>query len=171
MNAADGRSTAGACGLGVPQTAAGVAAARAAGREPDRPCVVVAAVATTAIRGGVDPLTVTRHGEIVLVRAGARAERVTLRAPLAEACERAASHGVALAVGVSTVQQGLSNLSAAYREASQALRRVARCGGVLSLPDLSAFEFLTLRNDAVARRPLPPEIERFVAETARTAAG
>jgi hypothetical protein len=44
---------------------------------------------------------------------------VALRAPLAEACERAASHGVALAVGVSTVQQGLSNLSAAYREASQ----------------------------------------------------
>ena len=96
---------------------------------------------------------------------------MALRAPLAKACERAASHGVPLAVGVSTVQQGLSNLSAAYREASQALRRVAGCGGVLSLPDLSAFEFLTLRNDAVARRPLPPEIERFVAETARPAAG
>ena len=181
MNAADGRSTAGACGLGVPQTAAGVAVARAAGREPDRPCVVVAAVATTAsaddgalpqaartlagaIRGRVDPLTVTRHGEIVLVRVGAREERVALRAPLAEACERAASQGVRLAVGVSTVQQGLSNLSAAYREASQALRRVAGSGGVLSLPDLSAFEFLTLRNDAVARRLIPPEIERFVAE-------
>ena len=181
MNAADGRSTAGACGLGVPQTAAGVAAARAAGLEPDRPCVVVAAVATTApaddgalpqaaralagaIRGRVDPLTVTRHGEIVLVRAGAREERVALRAPLAEACERAASQGVALAVGVSTVQHGLANLSAAYREASQALRRVAGSGGVLSLPDLSAFEFLTLRNDEVARRLIAPEIERFVAE-------
>ena len=181
MNAADGRSTAGACGLGVPQTAAGVAVARAAGREPERPCVVVAAVATTAsaddgalpqaartlagaIRGRVDPLTVTRHGEIVLVRVGAREERVALRAPLAEACERAASQGVRLAVAVSTVQQGLSNLSAAHREASQALRRIAGSGGVLSLPDLSAFEFLTLRNDAVARRLIPPEIERFVAE-------
>jgi hypothetical protein len=172
MNAADGRSTAGACGLGVPQTAAGVAAARAAGREPDRPCVVVAAVATTApaddgalpqaartlagaIRRRVDPLTVTRHGEIVIARAGARDGRVAC----ALHWPRRASgppRGVALAVGVSTVHQGLSNLSAAYREASQALRRVAGCGGVLSLPDLSAFEFLTLRNDTVARRWADP---------------
>ena len=98
------------------------------------------------------------------MRVGACKERVALRAPLAKACERAASLGVPLVVGVSTVQQGLSNLSAAYREASQALRRVAGSGGVLSLPDLSAFEFLTLRNDAVARRLIPPEIERFVAE-------
>jgi DNA-binding PucR family transcriptional regulator len=35
---------------------------------------------------------------------------------------------------------------------------------VLSLPDLTAFEFLTLRNDAVARRLIAPEIERFVAD-------
>jgi sugar diacid utilization regulator len=166
---------------GVPQTAAGVAAARAAGLEADAPCVLVAAVATgepaddraltraartlaTAIRRHEDPLTVTRHGEIVLVRAGARGERVTLRDPLAKACERAASQGVALAVGVSTVQEAPSSLGAAYREASQAVRRVATAGGVLSLPDLSAFEFLTLRNDAVARRLIDPEIERFVAE-------
>ena len=37
-------------------------------------------------------------------------------------------------------------------------------GKTLPLPDLSAFEFLTLRNDAVARRLIPPEVERFVAE-------
>ena len=70
----------------------------------------------------------------------------------------------ALAVGVSTVQRGLSTLGGAYREASQALRRVAESGGVLSLPDLSAFEYLTLRDDEVARRLIAPEIERFVAE-------
>ena len=35
---------------------------------------------------------------------------------------------------------------------------------MLSLPDLSAFEYLTLRDDAVARRLIAPEIERFVAE-------
>ncbi|HEY6891579.1 MAG TPA: helix-turn-helix domain-containing protein, partial [Solirubrobacter sp.] len=69
------------------------------------------------------------------------------------------------AVGVSTVQDGLAALGAAYREASQALRRAAATGGgVLSLPDLSAFEFLTLRNDAAARRLIAPEIEAFVAE-------
>ena len=166
---------------GAPQTAEGVAAVRAAGLEPDAPCVLVAAVATdapaddgaltraartlaTAVRRHDDPLTVTRHGEIVLVRAGVRDERVALRASLAKACERTAAQGVALAVGVSTVQDGPSSLGAAYREASQAVRRVAASGGVLSLPDLSAFEFLTLRNDAVARRLIAPEIERFVAE-------
>jgi sugar diacid utilization regulator len=166
---------------GVPQTAAGVAAARAAGLEPDAPCVLVAAVATgepaddgaltraartlaAAIRGRDDPLTVTRHGEIVVVRAGVPGERVALRASLAKACERAAAQGVALAVGVSTVHDSPSSLGAAYREASQGVRRVAVGGGVLSLPDLSAFEFLTLHNDAVARRLIAPEIERFVAE-------
>jgi sugar diacid utilization regulator len=35
---------------------------------------------------------------------------------------------------------------------------------VLSLPDISAFEYLTLREDAVARRLIAPEIERFVIE-------
>jgi sugar diacid utilization regulator len=75
-----------------------------------------------------------------------------------------ASQGVTLAVGVSTVQDGVAGLGDAYREASLALGRVAETGGVLSLPDTSAFEYLTLRDDAVARRMIAPEIERFVIE-------
>jgi hypothetical protein len=163
---------------GAPRTAAGLAAARAAGLEPDAACVLVAAVAAEppeddgalpraasalakAIRGRFAPLAVTRRGEIVLVRASAPGERVALRVPLLAAC---ASQPVELAVGVSTVQDGPASLAGAYREASQALRRVAESGGVLSLPDLSAFEYLTLRDDAVARRLIAPEIERFVAE-------
>jgi sugar diacid utilization regulator len=165
---------------GAPQTAAGVAAARAAGLEPDARCVLVAAVATNeppdgalpraasmlaaALGGRHAPLAVTRHGEIVLARACAREETPALDAPLTQACERATAQGVVLAVGVSTVQDGPARLGAAYREASQAVRRVAAAGGVLSLPDLSAFEYLTLRNDAVARRLIAPRIERFVAE-------
>jgi DNA-binding PucR family transcriptional regulator len=100
----------------------------------------------------------------VLVRAVASGERVALQAPLDEARERAGGNGVTLAVGVSTVQAGPTSLGAAYREASQALRRVAAAGGVLSLPDLSAFEYLTLREDDVARRLIAPEIEQFVAD-------
>jgi PucR C-terminal helix-turn-helix domain/GGDEF-like domain len=163
---------------GAPRTAAGLAAARAAGLEPDAACVLVAAVPAeppgdegalpraasalaAAIRGRFAPLAVTRRGEIVLVRASAPGERVALRVPLLEAC---ASQPVVLAVGVSTVQDGPASLGGAYREASQALRRVADSGGVLSLPDLSAFEYLTLRGDDVARRLIAPEIERFVAE-------
>ena len=166
---------------GAPRTAAGLAAARAAGLEADAPYVLVAAVATSApaddgalaraartlaaaIRRRDDPLTVTRHGEIVLVRASARDERVALRASLVKACEQVASQGVVLAVGVSTVHEGLASLGGAYREASEAVRRVAAGGGVLSLPDLTAFEYLTLRNDAVARRLIAPQIVRFVAD-------
>src|SRR5262245_16447314 len=155
---------------GAPRTAAGVAAARAAGLEPDGACVLVAAVPTeppedegalpraastlaTAARGRFAPLAVTRRGEIVLVCACAPGERVALRVPLLEAC---ASQPVVIAVGVSTVHDGLSTVGAAYREASQALTRVAQ-GGVLSLPDLTAFDYLTLRGDDVARRLIAPE--------------
>jgi hypothetical protein len=167
--------------MGAPQTAAGLAAAREAGLDSDASYVVIAAVATnalgddgalpraartlaTATRGATAPLTVTRHGEIVLVRPRTTGERVALRSPLVKACKRAASQGVDLAVGVSTVHDGLAAAGAAYREASEAVRRVAETGGVLSLPDLSAFEYLTLRDDAVAPRLIPPEIQRFVAE-------
>jgi len=50
---------------------------------------------------------------------------------------------VTLAVGVSTVRDGTAAVGAAYREASLALRRVAATGGgVLSLPDMRAFDYL-----------------------------
>jgi PucR C-terminal helix-turn-helix domain/GGDEF-like domain len=166
--------------VGSPRTAAGLAVAREAGLEPAARCLLVAAVAieapadagalpraaatmARALGGRRPPLAVTRHGEIVLVRVVE--ERPALRAPLVEACSRAAADGVTLAVGVSTVHGGVRALGAAYREASQALRRVAETGGgVLSLPDLSAFEYLTLRNDESARRLIAPEIEAFVAD-------
>lgn len=165
----------------APSTAAGLAAARAAGLEGDVSCVLIAALPTvepedesvlrmaantlaTAVRGRGSPLAVTRHGEIVVVRALAAGEHPSLAAPLERACKRAVSRGVALAVGVSTIQDGVATLSDAYREASMALRRVAAAGGVLSLPDISAFEYLTLREDAVARRLIAPDIERFVAD-------
>jgi hypothetical protein len=165
----------------APGTAAELSAARAAGLEGDVRCVLISALPTvepddesvlrlaantlaTAVRGRGSPLAVTRHGEIVIVRALAAGERPSLATPLERACKRAKSQGVALAVGVSTIQDGVATLGDAYREASAALRRVATVGGVLSLPDISAFEYLTLREDAVARRLIAPEIERFVAD-------
>jgi hypothetical protein len=165
----------------APGTAGGLAAARAAGLENGARCVVVAAIPTAApdeagelrvaantlaraIAGRNTPLAVTRQGEIVLVKAVMDEERPALREPLERACKQVASRGLTLAVGVSTVHDGVATLGDAYREASLALRRIARDGGVLSLPDTTSFEYLTLREDAVARRLIAPEIERFVAE-------
>jgi sugar diacid utilization regulator len=163
---------------GAPRTAAGLAAARAAGLEGDGRFVLVAAGALdgdgelsraartliAAIRGGAEPLAVTRHGEIVLVRPCAPDEQPELRARLAEACERAASEGIVLAIGVSTVHRGLGAVGAAYLEASLAAGRVAAEGGVLSLPELSAFDYLTARHDETVRRLVPARIARFVSE-------
>jgi sugar diacid utilization regulator len=166
---------------GAPQTAAGVAAARAVGLEADARFVLVAALPTgaldddgalsraartlsAAVRGAAEPLAVPRHAEIVLVRPCATDEPPELRSRLVTACERLASQGVVLAVGVSTVHGGLDAVGAAYREASQAARRVAGGGGVLSLPELSAFDYLTARHDETARRLIPARIARFVSE-------
>ncbi|MBV9804188.1 MAG: helix-turn-helix domain-containing protein [Solirubrobacterales bacterium] len=164
-----------------PGTAAGLAAARAAGLERDARFVVIAALPTdapedegvlrvaantlaAAIAGRTAPLAVARHGEIVVARALAAGERPSLLAPLQKACSRMASRGLMLAVGVSTIQDGVAALGEAYREASLALGRIVATGGVLSLPDMSTFEYLMLRDDAVARRLIAPKIERFVAE-------
>jgi PucR-like helix-turn-helix protein/diguanylate cyclase with GGDEF domain len=167
-----------------PATAAALAAAHEAGLDGDAGCMVVAAVPTvpatddgggaplrraanalaTAIRGRTTPLAVTRHGEIVLVRAVADGERPALVAPIERACADAAVRPLALAVGVSTIQDGTGTLADAYREASLAVGRVTAGGGVLSLAELTPFQYLTMRDDAVARRMIAPEIERFVAE-------
>jgi hypothetical protein len=164
-----------------PATAAGLAAARSTGLEGDARCVLIAAVPTvasedeavlrpaaTALAGALDrrraPLAVARHGEIVIVKALSAKERPALRAPLEKACARLASRGVELAIGVSTAQDGVATLGSAYREASLALSRLGSGGGVLSLPDTSAFEYLMLRGDRVARRLIAPEVARFVAE-------
>jgi hypothetical protein len=164
-----------------PATAAGLAASRAAGLEGDARCVLVVALPTVVPEDGGalrlaanglaaaigrrgSPLAVVRHGEIVVVSALVGDGPVSLLAPLQKACKRLASRGVVLAVGVSTVQNGVAALGDAYREASHALGRVARDGGVLSLPDMRPFEYLMLRDDDVARRLIAPEVERFVAE-------
>ena len=165
-----------------PATAAALAAAHEAGLDGDAGCVVVAALPTAdvdgddgalrraatalarAIRGRAAPLAVTRHGEIVLVRAVPAGERPALVVPLERACAEAAARPLALAVGVSTVQEGTRTLGDAYREASLAVGRVTGSGGVLSLAELTPFEYLTMRDDVVARRMIAPEIERFVAE-------
>lgn len=153
-----------------PGSAARRAAARAAGLK-DR-CVLVVALPLDrdedelAIRArasslaaplttALAPLTVVRRGEIVIVRA--MDGRFSVREKLEPVCD-------GLAVGVSTIHDSLAGLPAAYEEAWTALRAVPTGGGVVSLADMTAFEYLTLRDDDTARRIVDPAVDRFVAE-------
>ena len=151
-----------------PRTAAGLAAAREAGLDGEAQCLLVAAVPAVAADDpaelrraanaiaralGGRSLVVTRRGEIVVVRALAADEDLSPARALAGVAE-------GLAIGVSTPHE-LATLGAAYREASLALRTVPD-GGVRSLPDTPAFDYLMLREDDVARRLVDPRIAEFV---------
>jgi sugar diacid utilization regulator len=155
-------------------------AARDAGLHPPVPCVVIVAaplsladdehalrsMAVTLARAAgcaVHPLVVTRHDEIVLIARvdGAVAELVD---GLGAAQERLAADGLRTAVGVSIVHAGLDATAVAYEEAQAALERVRATGGVLALPALSTFECLARFGRATARRRIPADVRRFVAE-------
>jgi hypothetical protein len=155
-------------------------AAREAGLEPSRPCILIAAraVGTTPDEHGlrsaaaslarargaaVQPLTVVRQDEIVVV---APADGVAV-AELATALEaiqaRLDEHGLTLAIGMSTIQP-LEDLPTAYGEACAAVERLQDTGGILALPTMRAFESLTLFGQGTAGRLVSPEIRRFVEE-------
>ena len=156
-------------------------AARAAGLDQRTSCAVIAALPTSpladphALRGAatalaratglrVQPLTVVRHEEIVIVAPTATDRARNVAEQLSEAQRRLADRGLPLAVGISTVYEGLPAISDAYREAVSARGRVLPEAGVVALPSMTMFEYLTLQGDATARRMVSPAIERFVSE-------
>ncbi len=158
-------------------------AARAAGLDRGGRCLLIAAVPVTtpedefALRsaasalaraaGGVlRPLTVVRQDEIVIVRALDGQDPPRLSEPMQRAQRELAAVGVGLAIGVSTTFETTAGLPDAYGEAITALESVGREGGVIALPDLSAFDYLTLRRDATAKRLIAPAIRQFVQEDA-----
>jgi DNA-binding PucR family transcriptional regulator len=63
---------------------------------------------------------------------------------------------------VSTVQNGLDRVPAAYREACTARERVRAGGGVVALPTLSAFDYLTLIGGDTAQRLISESVWEFV---------
>jgi hypothetical protein len=153
-----------------PASAASLAAARDCGLEDGARCLLVAAVPVEAPEderdlhsaaaalgkaagGRLPALAVVRHGEIVVIRAVGASERPSLSNRLQRV--------KGLNIGVSTIQNGLDGIPDAYREASLAAGRVSG-GGVLSLADMTPFEFLTLRSSGVARRLTDPVIAEFV---------
>jgi sugar diacid utilization regulator len=158
-------------------------AARAAGLDPGGPCLLIAAVpvappddefalrsaasALARAAGGVlRPLTVVRQDEIVIVRSLGGQDPRKLTEPIGRARQELAGAGVGLAIGISTAFETTAGLPDAYGEACTAIESLGPGGGVIALPDLSAFEYLTLRSDATARRLVAPAVRRFVEEDA-----
>jgi DNA-binding PucR family transcriptional regulator len=157
-----------------------LAAAREAGLEPSEPCVLVAARAVQSVPdehalrsaaaslaraqgAAVQPLTVVRQDEIVVVAPAKVIDAAELAAALEAIQGRLAEQGITLAIGMSTVQP-LDDLPVAYGEACEAVERLQESGGILALPTLRAFESLTLFGHETAGRLVSPEIRRFVEE-------
>jgi sugar diacid utilization regulator len=155
-------------------------AARDAGLHLPVPCVVIVAVPLTpsadehllravalalsrAVGSALQPLTVTRHDELIVI---ARVEREArdLVASLQAVQQRLAAEGTTLAIGMSAVQSGLDRTAHAYAEAQAALERVRANGGVVALPILSAFDCLTLFGRETARGRIPASVRQFVTE-------
>lgn len=162
-------------------------AARAAGLQRDSSVLVVlatpcaspadeellrgAASALARAAGGASrPLAVVRREEIVVVFPADDRAPAALAPRLGDVQGRLAGGGMPLAITVSTVVAKLAHIPDAYREA-RALRLA--CGpepGLASMSEMSAFEYLTLRPDATARRLIAPAIHEFVTQDAREGA-
>jgi PucR C-terminal helix-turn-helix domain/GGDEF-like domain len=126
---------------------------------------VASAAIARAAQAETKALAVVRRSEVVAMPALAdRADAPRLCDRLSEAAEHLRQEGIALAIGVSTVADGVVELPRAYLEARAALSGVAATGGVVALPRLSTFEYLTQRPDDTVRRLIDPRLTAFLAE-------
>jgi DNA-binding PucR family transcriptional regulator len=163
-----------------PAPGAKLTAAREAGLANATACILVAAQPLSALQDArqlrsaavglgravgsvVHPLTVVRQEEVVVIAALDRPVEAVIES-LQTAQETLVHDGIPLAIGMSTVQEGLDRMHSAYAEAVTALERVRATGGVVALPALSAFDCLALFGSDTARRRIPPAIRRFVAD-------
>jgi sugar diacid utilization regulator len=158
-----------------------LAAAREAGLAPACSCVVVVAAPTAtlheehhlracaaslsrAFAGADQPLTVVRQHEVVIVAPAGRDAIGRLVEALSTIQAQLADERLTLAVGVSTLHDGLTSIADAYSEAVAAAERMRPAGGVLALSGLSAFDCLTLFGQDTARRRIPAAVRSFVAD-------
>ncbi|TDB92849.1 helix-turn-helix domain-containing protein [Actinomadura sp. 7K534] len=161
-----------------------LATAQALGLNPDSraPLVVVAAVlvgadvkadsrhaACAAIaRSGIGKhrtLAVVRQSEIVAVPVlgpGGDAERLCAR--LQSVQENLLAEDIVLAMGISTVVDGMAQVPRAYQEARGVLEFLPEDGGVAALPRISPFEYMALRADDTARHLVDPRVGELLAE-------
>jgi sugar diacid utilization regulator len=126
-------------------------------------------VASAAIGGAATAeaktLVVVRQSEVVAVPALApREDARELCQRLRDVREHLRQEGIELAIGVSTVADGVAEIPRAYQEARAVVTCAAAAGGVVALPSLSAFEYLTQRPDDTVRRLIDPRLTTFLAE-------
>jgi hypothetical protein len=142
-------------------------AARAVGTSPDEHALRSAAASLARARGAaIQPLTVVRQDEIVVVAPAKGTDAAELARSLEAIQGRLAEQGITLGIGMSTIQP-LEDLPAAYGEACMAVERLEETGGILALPTLRAFESLTLFGHETASRLVSSEVRRFVEEDVR----
>ena len=153
-------------GLGA-DTRMMVAVAVLAGRadDADAPDAASAALARAGLHEA-STLVVVRQSEIVAVPSlGPGIDPIEMCNGLERLQRRLRSEGMPLAVGISTVAAGVSELPRAYLEARAALECVVDPdGGVAALPRLSAFEYLARHADDTAQRLVDPQLKTFLDE-------
>jgi DNA-binding PucR family transcriptional regulator len=104
---------------------------------------------------------------VALAPLASAADARSLSERVAAAHERLDGASVPFAVAVSTVANGVGELPRVYSEAAEAVARVAAGGGVVALPSLSAFEYLTSRTDDTVKRLVDPEVRQMLADDRR----
>jgi sugar diacid utilization regulator len=164
----------------APAPGSKLTAARAAGLVPATACILIAAQPlsppqddrrlrtaavglTRAVGSVVAPLAVVRHEEVVVVACVDRPVEALIDS-VETVQDQLVREGIPLAIGMSTVQEGLDRMPEAYGEAVAALERVRAAGGVVALPALSAFDCLALFGSDTARRRIPATVRQFVAD-------
>lgn len=122
-------------------------------------CVALGGIGVTGRR----PLVAARHEEIVaFASTSAGTDPRRLSEALTTVQEELAEQGIRLAVGMSTITEGLGNLPHSYQEARLALDLVGPGGGVTALPLLSPFRYLALRADPTAWRLVDPAVQELL---------
>jgi hypothetical protein len=146
-----------------------VLVARGASAAVGQPTLRVAANALARAAGNViEPLAVVRDDEVVVILATRAPDTQDIAARLQDAQRRLLERGIPLAIGASTVHQGLDDIPAAYADACLALEQVRESGGVLALSGLGVLDYLILRaGDRTAWRLVPAAVRGFVEDDAR----
>jgi DNA-binding PucR family transcriptional regulator len=107
----------------------------------------------------------------VVIRTTSETDAARVAAALSTARERLEDRGISIAVGMSTVHDGLAAVPAAYHEASLALEALGERAGVRALCEMGVSDYLVLRaGDRTAWRLVPPKVRAFVEEDARQGA-